>query len=729
MASRPKSAVKKSAARTRQSRASLAARQSAGSATSRSKPSARPAAKTRLHRANKKSDQLPLSKKHLHSSDPDLQALEYISELDTPEAADFLFKRLVFLYQHSAHARFSIGLIALLHTVKETDTVTDTQAVVPAEAVSKNAKSSTVPNKKQSASSEFDEPEDEDAPYQPQYAWLHTPYPYSGILKGIKLFIAIAVLSVIVQIMYPSGRTLPMSRLEANGYMGFKTQEDVQRTMDIINQRSVVVTTKDNTVTTTYGDMGIRANAEDTFQDLANYPVEKRLIPFSLLAMNAHKKPVSRDINVEKLTTFTKGVVTVKSKTAKNARVKMQGTQLMIESSEDGYDYDESSLQKQVATVPLGSGSIALNPRAQPARISTTKAQESVSSMQRRINSGLAIAAADQSMRISPETIAGWVVIAEKPEVGSITLHFDRDRVSQSLKPLIGLVDNNGVPDQVTLLNGSEAGRIYGSPGRNLQFDDLVNQVTSATDETVGLIQATVVNQPVRQVFQRSYSRDSAGIQSLLDYWAKSNKGRYSAVVQTESQRIQASVNGQQSYAGTYKLYLPHLMYGQIAARVVSPAAMTSTGFTFDGCIDKVILSGHDGCAQAIGSQIGWEGANSLLAAQGLSSSSLGRASGSTTAIDAAEWAKKLLEGSITTTAQKNNMISLMNQQSLRSGVPAGSPGIGVADRAGQIGSVRYDVAIVYHPRGNYILSAFSDGGNFAAIADLAKQINQVMSQ
>lgn len=565
---------------------------------------------------------------------------------------------------------------------------------------------------------------------QSQFHWAHRPYPFSGYLRAAAVVGGIAALSVLVQIMYPSGRTLPLSHLEENGFTGFQTQSAIEQKITSINGRAVTVTTRNSTVDTSYTAMGVRANAENTFKELSDYPLEKRLIPFSILFTKLEPAKVSRDINVEKLTNFTKDIVTVTSKEPKNASVSMQNNHLLVVPSEDGYRYEQIALQRQIAESKLGAPSLNLEPQAIPAKISTQTAQSNVFDMQKRIDSGLTISAADQNLRIGPEVIASWVVIDQKPEVNTINLYFDKVKVAASLQPIITAVDKPGTADAITLLNGVEAGRKPGTPGRTLQFDDLVNQVASATDWTVGLIQANVTNLPTKQTYVRTYSRDSAGFQNLLDYWVKANKGRFGVQLLTQNGRIEAGTNSDQSFSGTHKLYLPHLTYGKITARALNPGYTTSTGFTIDGCVDKVVLSGHDACTRALGDLINWGDNNSLLAAQGFRNTSISNGGGATTARDGADWAIKLLNGSITTVAQRSALVSLMSEQNNRNGIPAGvAPTATVANRTGQAGSVRYDVGIVYHPRGTYVLSVFTDGSNFAAIADLAHEVNTIMGQ
>ncbi len=120
------------------------------------------------------------------------------------------------------------------------------------------------------------------------------------------VFVGVAGLSIVAQIMYPSGRTLPLSHLEGNGYSGFQTISSIEQKTRAINSQPITVTTRSSSVDTSYDFMGIRANPEKTFKELSDYPLEKRLIPFSILFASLEPTKINRDINVAKLNRFYK---------------------------------------------------------------------------------------------------------------------------------------------------------------------------------------------------------------------------------------------------------------------------------------------------------------------------------------------------------------------------------------------------------------------------------------
>lgn len=657
----------------------------------------------------KKTGKKPASKSKAKT--PRVQAKKAVPKISkTPEDVaeqqlqdrQYIYERFVQLYMHSKHARHSFKWLVLFTKTRTPSAI----AVIPDE--------SEVDDEYENAHTRH---------------WLHKPYPYSGATRFVAVAIGLASLSVLIQIMYPSGRTLPLSHLEGNGFTGLKTQQQIEQKISSINNSNLTVTTRNSSVNTSYSAMGVRANADQTFKSLSDYPFEKRLIPFSMVYESIKPTRVSREVNVEKLMGFAQSVLTVTYKAPKDASIGLQNNRLIVSPSEEGYQYDEASLQRQLAQSKLGREEVKLEPTVIAPQIPTQAAQASVADMQKRIDAGLTVSAADQNVRIASDTIASWIIIEQKPELKTINLTFDKNKVTESLKPLVTAVDLQGVPEQITLLNGVQAGIKQGKPGRVLDFDDLVNQVTGATSWTVGLIQAKVDNQGTQKIYSRTYTRDSIGFQSLINYWVSNTKGRVAVELRSQNGRIQANANQHQLFNGAHKLYIPHLTYGRISTRTVNPGTTTSTGFTVDGCIDKVVVSSNDACTNVLGDIVGWGGTNSLLASQGFLDTRLTQGGGSTSAHDGAEWGIKLLDNNLTTVAQKSALISMMGAQNMRSGIPAGATGVGVANRAVQAGNVRYDVGIIFHGRGTYVLSVFTENASFADIAGLAGEINTVMGQ
>lgn len=88
-----------------------------------------------------------------------------------------------------------------------------------------------------------------------------------------------------------------------------------------------------------------------------------------------------------------------------------------------------------------------------------------------------------------------------------------------------------------------------------------------------------------------------------------------------------------------------------------------------------------------------------------------------------------LQNGGLLSAGNRQALLSKLGRQVWRYGIPAGSPGMHVANKLGTVGSYNHDVGIVYHPKGAYVLSVFTSGSNHARIRELARQVAVIMSQ
>jgi beta-lactamase class A len=351
--------------------------------------------------------------------------------------------------------------------------------------------------------------------------------------------------------------------------------------------------------------------------------------------------------------------------------------------------------------------------------------------MQQRIDNPLLINAENKSRRIEPATMASWIDIVSKPSEKSIDVVFNKKRVDESLRSFSNEVDYAPVPTVITYLNGLQAGRVDGSVGKTLQYDDLLKRVIENTSPLTSTLEASVVTVPPPQVIDRKYTKDSEGMQTLLSYWTSVHSGDYSIDFRTLNGNISASLSPYRLLpsVGVYRLYIASLVYGRVTAGSTSLSSLTQTGQTVDICLDLMIRESDDGCTNALGALVGWGASDSLLKAQGFSSTTLTEGASLTTANDMSNWMVKLLQGSITAPWQADSLTTAMTRQVFRQGIPAGSIGITVADKLGIYGRISNDAGIIYHPNGTYVLSVLSEGSDPGKIADLTNEINKVMNQ
>ncbi len=575
-------------------------------------------------------------------------------------------------------------------------------------------------------------PESEKKPAKP----IHHPsflrvFRYKPV-KLVAVVMGMLVMVVIAQILYPSSRSLPLSRLESAGYLGFADKDTILKNFEDFDSRVVTVHTHTKSITTSYKDLGITIKPSETVENMTSYSLRERLVPFSILVKGNKDYAISRDLNEAQLELFVQNVIAQSAKQPIDAEIKLQGTQLLVSESEEGYEYQTSALRSRVLRATLADRSqIVFTPTILEPAIKTDDAKIVATRMQQRIDNPLLINAENKSRTIEPATMASWIDIIHKPKENTIDVVFNKKRVDQSLSSFMNEVNIDPVPTIVTYLNGLQAGRVQGKIGKTLQYQNLLERVVENTSPLTSTLEASVVTVPAPEIIDRKYTKDSEGLQMLLTYWTSVNPGEYSIDFKTVNEKITANISPHRLMpsVGIYRSYIATLIYGRLAAGSISPTTMTQAGQTVEVCLDIMMRDSDESCTNALGSIVGWGASDTLLRAQGFDNTTLTQGAGLTTANDMSDWMLKLLSGNITTTYQADELVQIMSRSSYRSGIPAGSAGMTVANKFGSYGRITHDIGIVYHPNGAYVLSVLSEGSDATRIADLANEINKIMNQ
>jgi beta-lactamase class A len=276
-----------------------------------------------------------------------------------------------------------------------------------------------------------------------------------------------------------------------------------------------------------------------------------------------------------------------------------------------------------------------------------------------------------------------------------------------------------------------ETSRSNGAAGEGLNIDATADAVIAAATQNQPTVQGVI--QAIEPVYRvaRNYSRSSHGLQALLNYWDESEAGSWGIVLKDFNGSVQANISPDRQFtsASVYKIYVAYVVYSKADAGQIDMGSPTSNGNTVSGCMEIMIVRSDNACGNALGEMIGWGSSNGMLHAQGFTSASIAYGGQSTTANDAAKFLIALQNGYLLSPGNRSDLLSKMGRGIYRYAIPAGSVGMHSANKLGALGSFNHDVAIVYHPRGTYVLSVFSNGSSHARIRELARQIAQTMGQ
>ncbi len=276
-------------------------------------------------------------------------------------------------------------------------------------------------------------------------------------------------------------------------------------------------------------------------------------------------------------------------------------------------------------------------------------------------------------------------------------------------------------------------------------FKNAVNTISLNTTPTVSEDQSVASSGNNNSVTPPSKSMSVSGgaakkvvnlpssqeMQQTLNRWQAAYPGTAHGVVvqELESPYGYASLNADKSFqlASIYKLYLSYYLYNQLENKLLNSTATLGADHPVNTCIQLMLVYSNNACGESIGYFIGWPKLSYWMNDRGYTETSL-TLPFETTAKDTAKILENLQSGKLINSADTKEMLDYMRQQIYRNGVPAGVPGIPVADRVGIARGYWNDAAIVYNKKGTYILVALTKDSGPLPIKDLSSRINSLFA-
>lgn len=562
------------------------------------------------------------------------------------------------------------------------------------------------------------------------FIWLRSQLT-GDRLRHWALVAAITLGSVIgLQLLYPSSLALPQTRISGEK-VGLNSRNKITQKIQDYAVRDITVDTMHGKQSVNPNKLGVSINPEATAKRATSYTMRERLIPLSWVFIKKNIASYESIVDTEKLKIYSTEL-TKQNVAPTDAVAKITETTAQVTPSVEGYAFDPEQTQTQLRSANIDNDlTVSISPKVVAPAIDTSVAEKVSTQINQRLNTPFEIEADGNKLAIDSKTLASWIVIKSDPANKTIIVDFDRAKIKAKLLTLSSKIYIAETPTRITILDGETGSNSKGLAGQALLVDASIDEVIASANggksNAVAKLQAIT---PTTQVV-RSYSKSSKGLQALVTYWAQTHGGQYGITLKTLSGSIVASHNGSKKFtsASIYKLYLAYVVYDKVAAGSMRLSDVTSTGASVESCIDAMIVRSDNNCAIALGNAVGWQSNDTLLHAKGFGSTTLTSGGHLTTSNDTAAWLVGLHSGTLNLNEYNVALLSMMGRQVYRTGIPAGSKGSSVANKVGFIDGLNHDAAIIYHPKGVYVLSVMSSGSSFSQISDLAKQISTVMNQ
>ena len=559
------------------------------------------------------------------------------------------------------------------------------------------------------------------------------------VVLGLSVLLGL-VLVVLVQLLYPTGKALPYTRMGSHqvGNQTYRQVAETLRTYYSDVRFSIAVAGKPAFETTT-SEAGIVPAYRDSAKAATDYTLKARLVPFSFVYKMLKPRQVAYEIDRNNFESFYEKFAPYCQVVPKDAALVFAGGNVKIDAAKNGQQCDKNKFLASLVSLSLRPDKITMTAPVTvlPPRTTDKDIEAQFTSAQATIHAGLTIKSPRDSWTIPPETVASWMTTSEAN--GKVALDVKLDAVKAYLETLRGALYVEPGTTRVVYHDGIEQSRTIGTKGQGIDLDVSAQRVKSVllgppTENRVAWVQLSVLEPKV--VTDWTYSSSQAGLQALLEQWDRSHPARYGLIVRDLSGKgFNAELNPDRDFvtASTFKMFLAYAVLHKVETGELKMDSVTDMGLTAQACIEEMILHSTNACALSLFNLAGWGYVHDFIRGQFPSTSLMNSANADdekhTTVRDESSFFIKLNAGQLMNAEHTRYLTDLFKHQVYRGGIPAGVPGVTVADKVGFYNGYKHDVGLVYAARGTYVLGYMSLGGNNAEIADLSRQVYALLSR
>lgn len=537
---------------------------------------------------------------------------------------------------------------------------------------------------------------------------------------------------ILRQLLYPINQTLPNTTVSGQS-VGRRSRSDLTVMVgEQLNKSSIVFVDGSFTKTVKIADLLPPVDPTEAVV-WPNYKTWERLIPFSLWWRQDKIDDFTISSDHKQIREILNDIAQARNQAPVEAELIIHDGMVEITDSKNGRELDiAASVQKlhdqslhlggetRIGLVfknisPLRTGADMTNLKTRAEAL----IDQSISFM---APSGIVV-------KTSSEEKASWLkVMAGKDN--HLELEIDKTKfVQYATAKLNPLVYQAPTPTIVNLFDGQETSRQVGQAGLTVDPEaiiNLLNQSWLKGQAKQYKILTKAVASPVRTT--SNYSHSQLGLQTYYNTLDRQNIKVFFKQFGGNGWQASSGANDQMVAASTYKLFVALRLFDEINSGRTTWQDQVINDKNVEECLKSMIVVSDNACPEAWLSQWGRSSLNNYLYGWGISRQTTftDPTAARTTAQDLA----MLLEGLYHQTWFRMGDAALLNShmtnQIYRRGIPAGSSG-SVADKVGFLNGYLHDAALVFHPRGNYLLVILTKNQTWAKIAEITRQTEAII--
>jgi beta-lactamase class A len=566
-------------------------------------------------------------------------------------------------------------------------------------------------------------------------SWWHKRHVVLGLCVALGLIIV-----VFVQLLYPTGKALPYARLGASqvGGQDFRQVIETIRSSYANVELRVKVPGKPDYVTTS-SEAGIVPAYRQGAQEVTEYTLPARLVPFSFVYKMLRTPGLAHDIDETNFSSFAAKLADYCKSAPRDASLVFEKGDVRLVGAVNGQECPAPVIRQSVVVAALRPGKmeIAVQPKVVAPKHPDSELRSQLATATATIDAGLTVKSPRDSWPVPRETVASWMTTVEVD--GYTALDVKMDAVKAYLETLRGALYVEPGVTKITYLDGAVTSQVAGTKGQGIDMDVSAERIKAVLlggpgRERVAWVQLAVLEPRVATDW--TYTASEKGLQALIEQWERTHPARYGLMVRDLSGKgMNAEYNGDRDFvtASTFKMFLAYAVLHKVEEGQISMESQTDMGLTARACIEEMILHSTNACALSLFNLVGWDYVHDFIRGQFPNTSLKNSANADnekhTTVRDETSFFIKLNAGQLMNSSNTSYLLDLFKRQVYRSGIPKGVPGITVANKVGFYNGYKHDVGLVYAPRGTYVLGFMSLGGNDGQIADLSRQVYELLNR